>query len=66
MTNQFFEPPDDEEAHHAYHSFLEKRMQGLLTPFEKFTQSQVTASGFLLLCAIIALIWSSIPSLTAS
>lgn len=66
MSNRrFFQPPKGEEDKHAYQSRFERRLKRFLTPFDEFTQSQITASAFLLFCALAAFIWASVPAWSA-
>lgn len=59
---KLFKPPSGEEKKHAYHSRLEKKLGSVLTPFEEFSQSQISASIFLLSATIIALVIANVPA----
>ena len=56
-----FLPPDGEQKKHAYRSSLEEKIDKYLTPFESFTNKQTTASAFLVIFTLIALVWASLP-----
>lgn len=62
----FFFPPRGEDYYHKYHTPLEKALQEPLSSFKKFINDQITASFFLLLAAIIAIIWVSIDSFSST
>ncbi|PIZ04223.1 MAG: Na+/H+ antiporter NhaA [Gammaproteobacteria bacterium CG_4_10_14_0_8_um_filter_38_16] len=62
MSNsKIFHSGKGEDDEHAYHTPLEHKVKGLIAPFQEFINSQATASVFLLLCTLAALIWASIP-----
>jgi NhaA family Na+:H+ antiporter len=54
-----------EDEKHAYHSALEHKVKGFLTPFQEYIKSQITASIFLFVCTIVALVWASIPAISS-
>ena len=67
MENQgIFTPPEGEKSEHAYHTNMEKKVSAALTPFQEYINSQATASIFLLICTVTALIWASIPAISHS
>lgn len=58
---KIFKPPEGEEDKHAYHSPLEQKVSEVLSPFEQFKKSQILASSLLMLCALVAILWASLP-----
>ena len=55
----------NEDDEHLFRTPLESKVKDLLTPFQQYINSQVTASIFLLSCTLIALVWASMPSISA-
>lgn len=67
MDNRpLFTSPDGEEEKHAYHTPMEQKINAALTPFQEYINSQVTASIFLFICTITALVWASVPSISST
>ena len=65
MSNsKIFHSGKGEDNKHAYQTSLEHKVKELLTPFHEFINSQVTASIFLFICTVVALIWASIPAIS--
>jgi NhaA family Na+:H+ antiporter len=62
---RIFHSKEVEDVEHVYHTTLEHKVKGLVTPFQEFMSRQVTASIFLLVCTIAALTWSSIPVISS-
>ena len=64
-NSKFFHSQTSEDEAHAYHTPLEHRVKEFLSPFQEYVKSQATASIFLLLFTLAALVWANIPSISA-
>ncbi len=61
---RLFKAPQGEDDKHAYHTPLETKVKEILSPFQEYIASQITASFLLLVCTIIAIVWASLPNLS--
>lgn len=63
MNYDLFHSPHGEDDTHAYRTPLEEKVREMLTPFQEYIKSQVSASVLLLLCTLVALVCASTPGL---
>lgn len=63
---KLFYSEEGEDDRHQYHTYMEYRLRQLSSSLNIYISNQRLASFFLIICALIALIMSSVPALSAS